>query len=489
MNKPIRTISIFCLLLFLALMINATYLQYWQGRRLDKDPRNRRVIEAAFSRERGAILVGRDAGRRERASPTTSTSSSAPTPSRSSTPTSPATSPSTARPASSAARTTCSPATTRGCSSTGWSTCVSNNAAKGGSVQLTLDPDGPERGVRRACRRSGRDVQGAVVALEPRTGKILAMVSLPTFDPNKLASHDFAAVSDRLRPAATPTRASRCSTAAIQTDAAAGLDVQARHRGGGARERQLRPPTREVPGGATYQLPQTTGRPARSTTRAATAAPTRSRSPRRWRAPATPPSPSSAVELGDDALRDQAEKFGFNEHYLDDLAPAGDRRSSPTTPTSRRPAQSGDRPVRRAGHAAADGDGRGRDRQRRRGDEALPRRRGAVARPRRCSSKTEPEEFSQAMSARDRRRADPADGRHRRQRAPAPPAAIPGVEVAGKTGTAQSGIAERAAVRLVRLVRAGRRPRGRGRRADPERQASTAARSPAAPAAARSPRP
>ena len=43
MNKPIRTISIFCLLLFLALMLNATYLQYWKAGALDDDPRNRRV--------------------------------------------------------------------------------------------------------------------------------------------------------------------------------------------------------------------------------------------------------------------------------------------------------------------------------------------------------------------------------------------------------------------------------------------------------------
>ena len=56
MNKPIRTISIFCLLLFLALMVNATWLQYWKSDAYHKDPRNRRVIEAAYSRERGAIL-------------------------------------------------------------------------------------------------------------------------------------------------------------------------------------------------------------------------------------------------------------------------------------------------------------------------------------------------------------------------------------------------------------------------------------------------
>ena len=59
MNKPIRTISTFCLLLFLALMLNATYLQYWQAGDLNDDPRNRRVLEEAFSSERGAILVGR----------------------------------------------------------------------------------------------------------------------------------------------------------------------------------------------------------------------------------------------------------------------------------------------------------------------------------------------------------------------------------------------------------------------------------------------
>ena len=66
MNKPIRTISIFCLLLFLALMLNATYLQFWHADELNEDPRNPRVLEEAFTRERGAILVGRDPGRRER---------------------------------------------------------------------------------------------------------------------------------------------------------------------------------------------------------------------------------------------------------------------------------------------------------------------------------------------------------------------------------------------------------------------------------------
>ena len=99
MNKPIRTMSIFCMLLFVALLLNATYLQYWQAdslNSLSQHPDNKRVRDAEFSRKRGAILVRRQ-GRSPRAtSPTTTTSTSASTRRPASTPTSPATSPATA---------------------------------------------------------------------------------------------------------------------------------------------------------------------------------------------------------------------------------------------------------------------------------------------------------------------------------------------------------------------------------------------------------
>jgi peptidoglycan glycosyltransferase len=61
---------------------------------------------------------------------------------------------------------------------------------RGGNVSTTINPqvqqaawDAMERGCDPACK-------GAVVALEPSTGKILAMVSAPSYDPNQLASHD-----------------------------------------------------------------------------------------------------------------------------------------------------------------------------------------------------------------------------------------------------------------------------------------------------------
>ena len=37
--------------------------------------------------------------------------------------------------------------------------------------------------------------KGAVVALDPTTGAILAAVSLPSYDPNMLSSHDTAAIT------------------------------------------------------------------------------------------------------------------------------------------------------------------------------------------------------------------------------------------------------------------------------------------------------
>lgn len=62
---------------------------------------------------------------------------------------------------------------------------------KGGNVLLTLDAD-----AQRAAYQGLAGQEGAVVALDPRTGAILAMASSPSFDPNTLASPDPSKVSD-----------------------------------------------------------------------------------------------------------------------------------------------------------------------------------------------------------------------------------------------------------------------------------------------------
>lgn len=60
---------------------------------------------------------------------------------------------------------------------------------RGGAVSLTINP-----AAQAAAWKALRGRTGAVVAIEPQTGRILALVSSPSFDPNLLSSHDAAAI-------------------------------------------------------------------------------------------------------------------------------------------------------------------------------------------------------------------------------------------------------------------------------------------------------
>ncbi len=64
---------------------------------------------------------------------------------------------------------------------------VTGRTPQGGAVELTIDP---------TLQQTAWDAlggrQGSVVALDPSTGAILAMVTSPSFDPNQVASHDAA---------------------------------------------------------------------------------------------------------------------------------------------------------------------------------------------------------------------------------------------------------------------------------------------------------
>ncbi|HLP22714.1 MAG TPA: penicillin-binding transpeptidase domain-containing protein [Microbacteriaceae bacterium] len=66
---------------------------------------------------------------------------------------------------------------------------VTGQPPKGASVETTIDPIAQQ-----AAWDALGDLQGAVIVTEPATGRIVAMVSKPGFDPNALASHDQSAV-------------------------------------------------------------------------------------------------------------------------------------------------------------------------------------------------------------------------------------------------------------------------------------------------------
>jgi penicillin-binding protein A len=434
MNKPIRTISMFCMLLFLALMANATYLQYWQADALNEDARNRRIIQEAFSRERGPILVAGDpVALSEESDDEYEFQRTYPLP-------------------------------LRYAPITGWFSyysqtgieqsqndvlsgddsrlfvtrlvdLVNGNNTKGGRVSLTIDPDA-QTAAFDGLRALGDDVQGAVVAIRPTTGEILANVSLPTYDPNLLASHDFASVSenyDRLNEDDTKPLLNR----GIQTTLPPGSTFKL-VTAAAAIESGNWDASSTVPAGATYQLPETRGETGLIDNEGRSPC-----SPKRipfevamaWSCNTT--FAQLAIEVGAEKMLEQAEAFGFNEQYLDDLGPQAES-VFPAGINKPQTGQSGfgqfevrATPLQMAMVAAGIANG------------------GTVMKPYLVDEvqsadldildKTDPTELSVAMSPTTANEltklmvATVTDGT-------ADDAQIDGFEVAGKTGTAQSGI-------------------------------------------------
>ena len=64
---------------------------------------------------------------------------------------------------------------------------ITGRDPRGGNVQLTIDPKTQQAAYN---GMTAKNFTGAVVAIKPQTGEILAMVSTPSYDPNQLSSHD-----------------------------------------------------------------------------------------------------------------------------------------------------------------------------------------------------------------------------------------------------------------------------------------------------------
>jgi len=175
----------------------------------------------------------------------------------------------------------------------------------GGSVELTLDP-----AVQQAAWDALGEQRGAVVAIEPATGRILALVSRPSYDPSSLASHDLAAVrdawaalnADPARPLENRAIAGRTyppgSVFKIVTAAAAIEE-------GGLTPESL------LPGPAELQLPQTTSVLPNVDGRACGAGDVTTLA-NALRISCNTAFGQLGIDLGGDVLRQQAEAFGFD---------------------------------------------------------------------------------------------------------------------------------------------------------------------------------
>ncbi len=195
MNRPLRRVALACLILFALLLGQANWVQVVKAKDYRNDPRNHRVLLRTYDRERGAIVVGSGASRVAVARSVTT------------------------KDALKYLRTY--PGGAEYAPVTGFASLVygysgverleqdvlsgedsrllvrrlsdyvTGRKVAGGSVLLTLNP-----AAQRAAYRGLAGKVGAVVALDPRTGEVLALATSPSYDPTTLSSHQPKAIRD-----------------------------------------------------------------------------------------------------------------------------------------------------------------------------------------------------------------------------------------------------------------------------------------------------
>ncbi len=308
MNTPIRRVAFVAMLMFALLLANGTYMTLFRTGSLAAEPQNRRVRDAEFAQDRGGILA---AGNTEIAT----------------------TDPSEDRfryQRSYPAGSLYAPVTgfysydhgSTGVESTYNSQLAgtadalfvrrlidlaTNRAPQGATVQTTIVP-----ALQEAAAQALGQQKGAVVALDPKTGAVLALVTSPTYDPTEVASHDIESArraydrlaSDPERPLSN--RAAReifppGSTFKLVTAAAALADGQKPTTKLDSPDKLTLPGTRTV-------LPNSSSCGGKSVTLT-----------QALKVSCNTAFANLGLELGQDKLREQAQAFGFGQRHLADL--------------------------------------------------------------------------------------------------------------------------------------------------------------------------
>jgi peptidoglycan glycosyltransferase len=309
MNRELKRVSIVAFLMFLTLLVSTTIIQYVQAEALAADPRNSRTLYESYSIERGPILVGGEPIAYSQPSdddykfqrvyangplfaPITGfipVNGEAPGLERSLND------------------------YLSGQSSSQFfdslNRLISGQDPMGASVEVAIDPVAQQ-----AAWDALGDYAGAVIVTEPATGRIIAMVTKPTYDPNALAVHNSTEVTatyeglladpaDPLFNRATGGDMNPPGSVFKLVTVATALES-----GNYTPESQLPNPTSFTLPGTDSVVRNTEGGNCGggATVSIATA----------LRLSCNIPFAELGIELGDAAIRAQAEKFGFNHEFF-----------------------------------------------------------------------------------------------------------------------------------------------------------------------------
>ncbi|MER6973164.1 penicillin-binding protein 2 [Nocardioides sp. NPDC000445] len=316
MNRPIRTLSVGCLLLFVALMLNLTYVQFFKANWYNDRADNRRVTEDAYSQQRGDILVGKKAIATSKPSDDKYEWQRTYPGGKKYAPITGFMSYSYGQTGIERSQNSVLSGQDNKLFTNRLVDLVTNSEPAGGNVELTIDPKVQDAAYE-GLTSLGDDVQAAAVAIEPSTGKILAMASTPTYNPDKLANHDFGAATksynqlskdenEPLLNRSIQTALPPGSTFKLVTAAAAienlGMDGDSMVYGGASLD---------LPG-TTTDLPNLNGTSCGGEQITLTHA---------LEVSCNTAFGSLGMELSDEEMQEQAEGFGFGQDYLDDIGP------------------------------------------------------------------------------------------------------------------------------------------------------------------------